>query len=145
MYFLVYYLVIHLCVSMHACDSRHLGVFHKEPGKELHLITSKTPEIRAGNEGRNCNETNMEDKESKHEFPSEELKMHKGNDIELKVSQDGTKPQGWKNHARLTMESKQKDSKEKINNSKDSSVTEDVGVMDYAQPHRKPPIHNLQP
>lgn len=38
----------------------------------------QTPEIRAGNEGRNCNETNMEDKESKHEFPSEELKMHKG-------------------------------------------------------------------
>lgn len=42
------------------------------------------------------------------------------------------------------MESKQQDSNEAINNSKDNSSPEDAVVMDYAQPHRKPPIHNVK-
>ncbi|OWM88378.1 hypothetical protein CDL15_Pgr003790 [Punica granatum] len=27
----------------------------------------------------------------------------------------------------------------------DGDVVEDIAVMDYAQPHRKPPIHNEKP
>ncbi|KAI3689674.1 hypothetical protein L2E82_47639 [Cichorium intybus] len=138
---------------MHACNSRHLGLFHKESDNQVD-VTSKTQDIIAGLEGRNVTENNMEEKESKFEFHSDEQKMHAGydlmmfagSDINVQISQDGTKIEGWsKNHVRSTMESKQKDSKEKINSSNDNSVTEDVGVMDYAQPHRKPPIHNLQP
>lgn len=30
-------------------------------------------------------------------------------------------------------------------NSNEAAIDEDVGVMDYANPHRKPPIHNQKP
>jgi hypothetical protein len=29
--------------------------------------------------------------------------------------------------------------------SEENDIAEDVAVMDYAQPHRKPPIHNKKP
>lgn len=143
---LLYYLILHLCVSMHACNSRHLGVFSNEPGQEFRLF-SKNPEIMAEIEGRKVDENNMEPKEFKFEFLSDQQKkIHKGSDIKVKISQEETKMEGWKNRARSTMEySKQQDSKETISDSKGNGVTEDVVAMDYAQPHRKPPIHNLKP
>ncbi|KAI3804365.1 hypothetical protein L1987_25849 [Smallanthus sonchifolius] len=142
MSFLVYYLILHLCVSMHACNSRHLGVFHKESGKEFGLINSKTPELTA----EIINEENIETKESKLEFPNlNAQKTRKGSDIKVQISEEDNKIGGWKNHGRSTMESKLQDSKEAIDKSNDNSFTEDVVVMDYAQPHRKPPIHNIEP
>ncbi|XP_076953135.1 uncharacterized protein LOC143627128 [Bidens hawaiensis] len=147
MSFLVYYFILYLCVSMHACSSRHLSVFHKEPGKELRNITSKiVPVLMAELERTNyVNEDRVELKESKLEFPLNEYKIHKGSDIKVQISQEEYKVEGWKNHVRSTMESKIQDSKEDINKSEVNSITEDVVVMDYAQPHRKPPIHNIQP
>ncbi|PIN27101.1 hypothetical protein CDL12_00134, partial [Handroanthus impetiginosus] len=38
---------------------------------------------------------------------------------------------------RLTLESP-----EETMNSKDNNTMDDIAAMDYAQPHRKPPIHN---
>ncbi|KAJ0937568.1 hypothetical protein HanRHA438_Chr03g0143561 [Helianthus annuus] len=50
---LAYFLILHLCVSMHACSSRHLRVFHKEPENEiLSLESSKTPELVFELQGR---------------------------------------------------------------------------------------------
>ncbi|XP_038905997.1 uncharacterized protein LOC120091906 isoform X2 [Benincasa hispida] len=50
---------------------------------------------------------------------------------------------GMKKHgSRLVMEFPMK---EKVLNSKENEVGEDMVVMDYAQPHRKPPIHNEKP
>ena len=34
---------------------------------------------------------------------------------------------------------------DKVVNSEENEVGEDMVVMDYAQPHRKPPIHNQKP
>ncbi|KAL8263754.1 hypothetical protein R6Q59_021884 [Mikania micrantha] len=145
MSFLVFFLILHLCFSMHACESRHLGVFHKEPGKKFSLIiTTKTPELMAALQGLTLNEDNIEQKESMHmiEFSSNA----QGSDMKVQISQEENKIMGWKNHARSTMESKLKDSKENVDKAnKDNSFTEDVAVMDYAQPHRKPPIHNIEP
>ncbi|KAM0030276.1 hypothetical protein Hdeb2414_s0018g00535301 [Helianthus debilis subsp. tardiflorus] len=147
MSFLAYFLILHLCVSMHACSSRHLRVFHKEPENEVFsLETSKTPELVFELQGRNVNEDNIEQRESKLEFTLNEPKARKGSEyIKVQISQEEKKIEEWKNHGRSTKESKLQDSKETINKSKDNSVTEDVVVMDYAQPHRKPPIHNIQP
>lgn len=35
--------------------------------------------------------------------------------------------------------------KEKLMSYEENEVGEDMVVMDYAQPHRKPPIHNKKP
>ncbi|KAK9059205.1 hypothetical protein SSX86_021824 [Deinandra increscens subsp. villosa] len=161
MSFLVYCLIIHLCFSMHACNSRHLGVFHKQPGKEFRpniIITTKvslysynyfksisclkTPGVALVEfKGRNLSE----DKESKLSNIAQKTTR---SDIKQQVQisdQEENKIVGWKNHGRSTMESKLQDSKEAIHKSKENGFTEDVVVMDYAQPHRKPPIHNIQP
>ncbi|KAK9059199.1 hypothetical protein SSX86_021818 [Deinandra increscens subsp. villosa] len=147
MSFLVYCLIIHLCFSMHACNSRHLGVFHKQPGKEFRpniIITTKTPGVALVEfQGRNLSE----DKESKLSNIAQKT-TREGSDIKQQVQvsdQEENKIVGWKNHDRSTMESKLQDSKEAIHKSKENGFTEDVVVMDYAQPHRKPPIHNIQP
>lgn len=42
------------------------------------------------------------------------------------------------------LESSAHDTDEAVNG-KENEVVEDVVVMDYAQPHRKPPIHNEKP
>ncbi|KAI3828885.1 hypothetical protein L1987_02996 [Smallanthus sonchifolius] len=127
---------------MHACNCRHLGLFHKESGNEFRLTSKNTPEIMAEHQGRNFNEDNIEQKESKLEFLLVEQKIREGSNV-VQINKGETKLEGWGNHARSTMESKNEESA--INNSKDNSVSEDVVVMDYAQPHRKPPIHNLEP
>nr|XP_043628990.1 uncharacterized protein LOC122600346 [Erigeron canadensis] len=143
-YYVYYLIILHLCVSMHAYTSRPLGVFQLGHGKGIRL-TSKTSEIMAEIKGENVNENIIERNESNVEFHSDKPNMLKGSDIKVQVSQEETQVEGWKDHARSTMESKQQDSKEAINNSETNIVTEDVVVMDYAQPHRKPPIHNLTP
>ncbi|KAA8522237.1 hypothetical protein F0562_012910 [Nyssa sinensis] len=58
--------------------------------------------------------------------------------------QQATKVVGWKRQARSMLVSTQHDTKETVN-SEENDVAEDIVVMDYAQPHRKPPIHNKEP
>ncbi|GJU74501.1 hypothetical protein Tco_1265906 [Tanacetum coccineum] len=128
---------------MHACNSRHLGVFNKEPENDFQLTIKNTPEIMTELEVKDVGNS-IEQKESKLDFFSDKLNMPKGNDAKLQISVEGANIEAWKNHARSTMESKQQDSNEAINNSKDNSSPEDAEVMDYAQPHRKPPIHNVK-
>lgn len=143
MSYLVYYSILCLCVSMHACNSRPLGVFNKEPENDFQLTIKNTQEIMTELEVKDIGNS-IEQKMFKLEFFLDKLNMLKGNDVKLQISEEGANIEGWKNHARSTMESKQQDSNEAINNSKDNSSPEDAVVMDYAQPHRKPPIHNAK-
>ncbi|XP_071690726.1 uncharacterized protein [Rutidosis leptorrhynchoides] len=145
MSFLVYCLIFHLCVSMRPCNARQLGVFNKEPGKEFASSSEAHAQTIVEFEEEIINGDNMELKNSTIDFPLNKLNALAETDIKVQISQEKSKIEGWKNHARSAMESKQQDSKEAINKSKDNSFTEDVVVMDYAQPHRKPPIHNLDP
>ncbi|KAK1430539.1 hypothetical protein QVD17_13352 [Tagetes erecta] len=134
---------------MHACISRPLSVFHKEhpTGEAFTLVSIKTPKLMSDQlEGRHANEDYVGQNEYELEFHSNVQKMDKGSDIKVQIiSQEENKIREWKNHVRSTMESKLQDSKEDINKSKDNGFNEDVVVMDYAQPHRKPPIHNIDP
>ncbi|KAL6986040.1 hypothetical protein U1Q18_019407 [Sarracenia purpurea var. burkii] len=56
--------------------------------------------------------------------------------------QGETDTEGWKQQQRRWLGSTLEDAKEMINDSKEDDATEDIVVMDYAQPQRKPPIHN---
>nr|GEU34137.1 zinc finger, CCHC-type [Tanacetum cinerariifolium] len=122
--------------------SHHNHIVHKEPENDFQLTIKNTPEIMTELEVNDVGNS-IEQKESKLEFLSDKLNMPKGNDVKLQNSEEGANIEAWKNHARSTMESKQQDSNEAINNSKDNS-SPDAEVMDYAQPHRKPPIHNVK-
>lgn len=46
-----------------------------------------------------------------------------------------------KSQGRWLLESPPHETDEVVN-AKETEVVDDVTVMDYAQPHRKPPIHN---
>lgn len=66
--------------------------------------------------------------------------------------QKSIKMKGLKRQARSLLGSATQDNdmKEDHNtdsegNSNEAAIDEDVGVMDYANPHRKPPIHNQKP
>jgi hypothetical protein len=43
------------------------------------------------------------------------------------------------------LESPPSDNAEESVGAKENDMGEDIVVMDYAQPHRKPPIHNKEP
>ncbi|XP_035837519.1 uncharacterized protein LOC118485480 [Helianthus annuus] len=141
MSFLAYYFILYLFVSMHECTSRHLGMIDKEA--ENHLTSKNTTEIMAEHQGRNFIKNHTEQKEIKLEYLLIGKKMGRvtGRDG-VQVTQRETKLEGWKNHGRSAMESKHEEPA--INNAKDDRVSE-VVVMDYALPHRKPPIHNIEP
>ncbi|CAK9181948.1 unnamed protein product [Ilex paraguariensis] len=72
----------------------------------------------------------------------------KGNEIMLAYStvdlQETVKEEGWKRKARSILGSLPHDTEETMD-SKENDIVEDIVVMDYAQPHRKPPIHNREP
>lgn len=46
---------------------------------------------------------------------------------------------------RSLQDSAQHDNSEETGGVKENEAVEDIVVMDYAQPHRKPPIHNERP
>ncbi|KAI7994106.1 hypothetical protein LOK49_LG11G02353 [Camellia lanceoleosa] len=70
----------------------------------------------------------------------------KGNEITSSSSQavlqEPTKIVEWKRQARWMLSSTSQNAEESVNHSKEDDPVEDIVVMDYAQPHRKPPIHN---
>eukprot|EP00261_Vitis_vinifera_P040858 XP_019082101.1 PREDICTED: uncharacterized protein LOC100855013 isoform X2 [Vitis vinifera] len=63
---------------------------------------------------------------------------------DLQQATKATKIEGWKRHSRLMLGSAPHDVEETVD-SKEGDIVEDIVVMDYAQPHRKPPIHNKDP
>ncbi|CAK7355839.1 unnamed protein product [Dovyalis caffra] len=53
--------------------------------------------------------------------------------------------EGYKGQERSMLGSTANDTEEAVQSEESDEISEDVVVMDYAQPHRKPPIHNEKP
>ncbi|KAF5957381.1 hypothetical protein HYC85_004606 [Camellia sinensis] len=72
--------------------------------------------------------------------------LTKGNEITSSSSQavlqEPTKIVERKRQARWMLSSTSQNAEETVDHSKEDDPVEDIVVMDYAQPHRKPPIHN---
>ncbi|GMN32731.1 hypothetical protein TIFTF001_003822 [Ficus carica] len=58
--------------------------------------------------------------------------------------QQSIETKGHEGHARSMLGSAPQDTEEAVD-IKEGDAIEDIVVMDYAQPHRKPPIHNEKP
>ncbi|CAK9321611.1 unnamed protein product [Citrullus colocynthis] len=122
--------------TLHACDARRLRFFESsssvsriEPYSISRGIWTHPPE-------RSFDKSNNDKVSYKEIIVGIEI-LKVGKKLNIKIYE------GMKKHgSRLVMEFP---IKEKELNSKENEVGEDMVVMDYAQPHRKPPIHNEKP
>ncbi|KAL5748497.1 hypothetical protein ACOSP7_025539 [Xanthoceras sorbifolium] len=166
-------LIFLLCLSAHACNARclkenvkgHLFTkevdqarFHKIAiqlgiGHVEELQTQGQEQVR--NDGRKIHENRDEENSMKREeskpFSKGEASMGatSGNKIIISSPNDLQRPaktEGLKSRQERSMlgYSSPHDTEEAVD-SKENDVVEDIEVMDYAQPHRKPPIHNEKP
>ncbi|PQQ14204.1 uncharacterized protein Pyn_06009 [Prunus yedoensis var. nudiflora] len=155
-------LLLFLCLSIHACNARLLGLVDKQSGsKSYHSVedvakvliseTSKSsmmPTISVEYQAQQINAETFT-----HESIPKALLRKQGHangpasgyDIITLSSQVEQKKlikmQGLKRQARTLLGSATYNMEEDKDSKEDEAI-EDVGVMDYAQPHRKPPIHN---
>ncbi|XP_021831947.1 uncharacterized protein LOC110771892 [Prunus avium] len=154
-------LLLFLCLSIHACNARLLGLVDKQSGsKSFHSVedvakvlseTSKSsmmPTISVEYQAQQINAETF----SHESIPKALLRKQghangpaSGYDIITLSSQVEQKKlikmQGLKRQARTLLGSATYNMEEDKDSKEDEAI-EDVGVMDYAQPHRKPPIHN---
>ncbi|XP_023540680.1 uncharacterized protein LOC111800973 [Cucurbita pepo subsp. pepo] len=119
--------LLFLSTFLHACDARLLKLCHSSR-LESCLIS---PGFRTNQLERSLDESKSNDVSSMENVGIEILK-------------------GMKKLRRLAMELPVRDRDrdkdiDKVVNSEENEVGEDMVVMDYAQPHRKPPIHNQKP
>ncbi|KAK1376383.1 hypothetical protein POM88_032576 [Heracleum sosnowskyi] len=130
-----------LFLSLHACNGCSLGLYTDKgdfTGMEVHnsnlqntLATSKLQHFGA-------------EELQAQENPCEEIPCAvsvKENPCEEILNKKITK--GWRRQALSTSGSEAHDFEEPAD-SNEKDIIEDVVVMDYAQPHRKPPIHNTK-
>nr|GMD97250.1 Root meristem growth factor 6 [Ipomoea batatas] len=131
-----------LCFSlMHACTARPLGMFDDNKENGL-LISAKGAKLSIMEDGAvSMAETieafkKIDDQEDKggNEVATFSLQEFLHEKLEIK---------GSEKRARSTLESPTAPSvEEDVTTTGDNDPVEDAVVMDYAQPHRKPPIHN---
>ncbi|KAJ8555623.1 hypothetical protein K7X08_013119 [Anisodus acutangulus] len=138
--FLVYILVC-ICL-LHACSARPLiATTDKEntillSSKDVTFLTSDISKaegriIMSENNGRDDAKGKEDDDENK------------GNKVIISF-QEGAQVKMLRRQSRLILESPSAQHEEEAVNSIENDPVEDVVVMDYAQPHRKPPIHNTK-
>ncbi|KAL3499554.1 hypothetical protein ACH5RR_038647 [Cinchona calisaya] len=154
-----------LCPSLHACSARRsLGVIDKESVKGLQLHHKNVDPSIA--ERLRVQESLMVGIDRRTIIPSwngantlqekNSEALGKGNEDDkgynvilssLQKVHETSKLKDQKRQARLIMESSSSpaNAEETKVDSKENDMGEDIVVMDYAQPHRKPPIHNLEP
>ncbi|WMV43636.1 hypothetical protein MTR67_037021 [Solanum verrucosum] len=149
--FLVYLLV---CISLHACSARPLAsVDDKEnkillSSKEVTIMTSDTSKT----EGRIIMSEDIGKDDGKLMWKKTSIvarnqlddEENKGNKVEISFH-EGAQVKISRRESRLMLESPlSTQHEEEAVNSIEKELVEDVVVMDYAQPHRKPPIHNTK-
>ncbi|KAK3224876.1 hypothetical protein Dsin_004738 [Dipteronia sinensis] len=162
-----------LCFSMHACNGRclketskqdHLftkevdqAQFHKVPIQlglgYVDLQTQGQEQVR--NDGRKIHENQDDENSMKQEESKPFLKEEASegstsgnkitktspNDLQWQAKTEG--PESSQGRSMLGYSSTH--NTDEAVDSKENDVVEDIVVMDYAQPHRKPPIHNEKP
>ncbi|KAL0324458.1 UNVERIFIED_CONTAM: hypothetical protein Scaly_2412900 [Sesamum calycinum] len=137
---LVYFI---LCLCLHACTARPLVVRDEERFTQLQLprMDVKTSAEEGLDRGTNV----VVQLDNQKSSAVKEAGNIEGNKLKVSYSwknlQQATGKEIWKRTERLTLESPPSHDEESVS-SKDNNTVEDIVVMDYAQPHRKPPIHN---
>ncbi|TMW84342.1 hypothetical protein EJD97_025382 [Solanum chilense] len=129
--FLVYLLVC-ICISLHACSARPLASMDDKENKillsskDVNFLTSDISKT----EGRIIMSEDIGKDDEENKGNKVKISFHEG--AQVKIS-------------RLMLESPPSTQhEEEAVNSIEKEPVEDVVVMDYAQPHRKPPIHNTK-
>lgn len=118
-------LLLLLCLSVHACNARKIFLQHQ------------------------VGESTMKQEEPK-AFLKEEAAPTSGDILVPSLQNDFQRLaktealESSQAQARSLLGSPQDDTDEAVD-SKENDFVEDTVVMDYAQPHRKPPIHNEKP
>ncbi|KAL7123298.1 hypothetical protein ACP275_01G097300 [Erythranthe tilingii] len=138
---LVYFV---LCLYLHACYARPLTIHDKETVTQLQQLSIKdvTASVPDKFATQGANVVHLDDQKSSSVQEAEKIEGKKVNNPYFwKILQQATEAQITKRGERSTMESTQSSAEENLS-SKNNDPMEDVVVMDYAQPHRKPPIHN---
>ncbi|KAI3453508.1 hypothetical protein Pfo_010171 [Paulownia fortunei] len=152
---LLVYLVLYL--YLHACSARPLMASDKETLPQLQLSAGKDVKssvakgfIRQANFRVEHGEKTSDDADAlqldtQKASAVKQSEGIKGNKVKLsyswKILQKAAERQVWRRVERLTLESPPSNAEETVK-SKESDTVEDIFVMDYEQPHRKPPIHN---
>ncbi|XP_021648092.2 uncharacterized protein LOC110640873 [Hevea brasiliensis] len=158
-----------ICFFMHACNARHIGLSAKETRKqdfakdahkvnlcETSVSSEMIPSIPEEFEAKEREKVGKIDRRTIHEnflgagtypknvealFKEEEgtKKAPSGAGHELIVSSQSHLQQIIKIEGSAPSDTK------KALELSENGIVEDAVVMDYAQPHRKPPIHNEKP
>ncbi|CAA2976369.1 uncharacterized protein LOC111396562 [Olea europaea var. sylvestris] len=123
----------------HACTGRPLAVFDQENSSQIQLSGKDVKTFYGANSMKLNNQKAYLVKEG------EDIK---GNEVKMsyfgKIFEDTAEKMEREREERSTLESPLKKAKKNAI-SKESDTIEDIVVMDYAKPHRKPPIHNKEP
>ncbi|CAN4077950.1 unnamed protein product [Withania somnifera] len=143
--FLVYFLV---CISLHSCSARPLASIDKEnkivllsASKDVTFLTSDVSKT----EGRIMMSKDIGRDDGKLMWKKRSIvdEENKGNKVKITSFHEGAQVKILRRGSRLMLESPPSTQHEEEEvNSIEKDPVEDVVVMDYAQPHRKPPIHN---
>ncbi|XP_020216913.2 uncharacterized protein LOC109800545 [Cajanus cajan] len=138
-------LLLILCVSVHACTARSLsltkkGTPHKELDNANSLETNQSQQQKVGNDEiktcESCSSVSTISKEVNQVIIGESSGTSFQTD-----SPSFLAPKDERRHARSMLGPAQHHLEETVITNA-SDTTEDIVEMDYAQPHRKPPIHN---
>ncbi|XP_021912434.1 uncharacterized protein LOC110826141 [Carica papaya] len=155
-------LLLLLCLSLHACNARPLCLFYCKGKVQSNLLTEgvdsanyfrkvwnpselqKKGPVDIKNNG---GEVDHRDRAStlQQNFMKEKVVGYKiiiSSHNDLQQNQDKVKGLIIKRQARSMLGNRSGDDTEEAVDSKENDTVEDIVVMDYAQPHRKPPIHN---
>ncbi|XP_073300225.1 uncharacterized protein [Primulina huaijiensis] len=148
---LVLYLVIDLC--LHACAARPLMVLDVAQFQGLNRIEPETfvsrGNVIAEYGGKISDGTTAIQFENQRTSAVKETEGTTGSPsvkilCSRKILQEAAEKMAWKRFERSTPESPPSNGEETVN-SKDNRIAVNVVVIDYEQPHRKPPIHNWEP
>ncbi|KAG5592942.1 hypothetical protein H5410_043456 [Solanum commersonii] len=147
--FLVYLLVC-ICISLHACSARPLASIDDKENKLL--LSSKDVTIMTSDISKSEGRIIMSEDIGKLMWKKRSIvarkqlddEENKGNKVEISFH-EGAQVKISRRESRLMLESPlSTQHEEEAVNSIEKELVEDVVVMDYAQPHRKPPIHNTK-
>ncbi|OAY60013.1 uncharacterized protein LOC110628987 isoform X2 [Manihot esculenta] len=137
-----------ICFSLHACNARYIGLSAKETRTQdftkdvlrVNLYeTSVSSEMNSPiPEEFQAQREEVGEIDRRRRIPENSLGAgHKLIVSSQRNLQQTAKIEGLKKQARSY--------NKKALESGENDIVEDVVVMDYAQPHRKPPIHNEKP
>ncbi|XP_009606740.1 uncharacterized protein [Nicotiana tomentosiformis] len=149
--FLVYLLV---CLSLHACSARSLATTIDEENriqlfaKDVTFLTRDTFKTEGRITSENNGSGSRDDAKLMWKKRSNVSRKEDGEEIKgnkVMTIQEGAQVKTLWRQSRFILETPPSaQHEEEAVNSIEKDPVEDVVVMDYAQPHRKPPIHNTK-